>query len=122
MRRTSAFLEQQAEDSVPNLMFSTHIQQKSASTQTYLTRNLMDLICIHQAMFAGSRYVEVPSGRTCEPTEPAMKSRGQTLGTRHCTGYYFQTRAMRIKISRRIVSVFLLFDCFTCPQQASTTA
>lgn len=106
MRRTSAFLVQEAEDSVPNLMFSTNIQQKSASTQTCLTRNLMDPICIHQAMFAGSRYVEAPSGRTCEPKEPAMKLGGQTLSTRHCTGYYIRTRAMRIKISKRIVSVF----------------
>jgi hypothetical protein len=88
MRRTSAFLKQEAEDLVPYLMFSTNIQQKSASTQSYLTRNLMDPIYIHQAMFAGSRYVEVPSGRTCEPKEPAMKSCGQTLSTRHCTGYY----------------------------------
>lgn len=78
MRRTSAFLVQEAEDSVPNPMFSTNIQQKSASTQTCLTRNLMDPICIHQAMFAVSRYVEAPSGRTCEPKEPAMKWCGQT--------------------------------------------
>jgi hypothetical protein len=119
MRRTSAFLVQEAEDSVPNLMFSTNIQQKSASTQTCLTRNLMDPICIHQAMFAVSRYVEAPSGRTCEPKEPAMKWCGQTLSTRHCTDYYIRTRAMRLKISKRIVSVFFLLDCVTCLQQAS---
>lgn len=82
MRRTSAFLEQEAEDSVPNLMFSINIQQKSASTHTYLTRNLMHPICIHQAMFAGSRYVEAPSERTCESKEPAMKSCGQNPGAR----------------------------------------